>query len=77
MNESQMKEQIQSANDMIETLVQQRDSASNQVVQLAAQNKALQRKVAEMEKAAAVEVPTEAEVITPKANGHAEAAATH
>lgn len=75
MNESQMKEQIQSANDMIETLVQQRDANANQVVQLAAQVKAMQRKVAEMEAAAkAVEEPVE---VMPKANGHAEAAATH
>lgn len=70
MNETQMKEQIQSANDMIETLVQQRDSASNQVVQLAAQNKALQRKVAEME-AAAKAADEPAEITPPKANGHA------
>lgn len=66
MTEDQMKEQLQAAQDMLETVAQQRDGANNQVVQLMAQVKALQRKVAELEK-------DEAEPVT--ANGHAEASA--
>ena len=40
-----MKEQLQSAQDMLETVAQQRDGANNQVVQLMAQLKAAQRKI--------------------------------
>lgn len=73
MTEAQMKEQLQAAQDMIETIAQQRDANANQVVQLVANNKALQRKVAELEKAAGTE--PELDLSAPKANGH-EASAT-
>lgn len=73
MTEAQMKEQLQAAQDMIETIAQQRDANANQVVQLVANNKALQRKIAELEKAAGTE--PELDLAAPKANGH-EASAT-
>lgn len=49
----EIKEQLQSAQDMIETLVQQRDSANNAVVQMAARVKQLERKLAAAEAPAA------------------------
>lgn len=52
MTEDEMKEQLQSAQDMIETVVQQRDAANNAVVQLNARVKSLERKLASIEKAA-------------------------
>lgn len=67
MTDDEMKEQLQAAQDMIETLAQQRDANANQVVQLVATNKSLQRKLAELEKTDA------ADALAPKANGAAEA----
>ena len=70
MTDEQMKEQLQAAQDMIETLAQQRDANANQVVQLVATNKSLQRKLAEYEKPDAGDAPL------PKTNGVAEAPAS-
>jgi vacuolar-type H+-ATPase subunit D/Vma8 len=70
MTDEQMKEQLQAAQDMIETLAQQRDANANQIVQLVATNKSLQRKLAEYEKTDA----TDASV--PKTNGTVEAPAS-
>jgi len=53
MTEDEMKEQLQSAQDMIETVIQQRDAANNTVVQLNARVKQLERKLATIEKGAA------------------------
>ena len=66
MTDEQMKEQLQAAQDMIETLAQQRDANANQVVQLVATNKSLQRKLAEYEKTDADDASA------PKTNGTVE-----
>lgn len=70
MTEDEMKEQLQSAQDMLDTITQQRDAANNAVVQLNARVKQLERKLA-----AATKAP-EAPPPAPTLNGHdAEAAA--
>lgn len=72
MTEDQMKEQLQAAQDMLETVAQQRDAASNQVVQLAASNKALQRKIEKLEAEAAKDkdASPELDLTASKTNGH-------
>jgi len=76
VTEAQMKEQLQAAQDMLETVAQQRDGANNQVVQLAAQLKAAQRKIAELEASAAkdADAAPELDLTPPKTNGHQPAA---
>ena len=55
MSEAEMKEQIQQLNDTIELLIQQRtaavSNAHNETVKFAVEVKALQRKIAALEKA--------------------------
>lgn len=55
MTEEQMKEQIQAAQDMLDAVGQQRDAANNQIVQLAAANRALQRQIEQLKASAAKE----------------------
>lgn len=69
MTESEMKERMQVAQDMLRGFKNQRDSHANECVQLAAQIAALQRKNAELEaklaeKTSAPELP-----LAPAANG--------
>lgn len=72
MTEAQMKEQLQTAQDMLETVSQQRDGANNQIVHLMAQLKAAQRKIQELEASAAKDANTapELDLGPQKANGH-------
>ena len=76
MTEAQMKEQLQAAQDMIDTVAEQRDGANNQIVQLSAALKAAQRKIQELEASAAKDADAAPELdLTPsKANGHQPAA---
>jgi len=60
-----MDDKLQQAQDMLRALENQRNSAQNECVQLAAQLMAAQRKIAELEK--------EPEAAPMRANGHAEA----
>jgi len=72
MTEAQFKEQLQTAQDMLDTVAQQRDGANNQIVQLVAQNKAKDRKIAELEAklAETTEASPELDLTPSKANGH-------
>lgn len=63
MTEAEMKEHIQAVQDMLEGMQNQRNAHANECVQLAAQVKALQRKLDAKEKAA--------EPGLPLTNGHA------
>lgn len=76
MTEAQFKEQLHVAQDMLEAISQQRDGANNQVVQLAAQLKAAQRKIQELEALAAkdADAAPELDLGHSKANGHLPAA---
>ena len=71
MSEADMKEQIQQLNDTIELLIQQRtaavSNAHNETVKFAVELKALQRKIAALEKAKPSDEPE-----LPLSNGHAE-----
>ncbi len=49
MTESEMQEKLQSAEDMLVSMADQRNASQNSVVQMAAQVKAMQRKVADLE----------------------------
>lgn len=78
MTQDEFKAQLQSAQDMLIAVSNQRNAAQNECVQMAAQIMALQRRVEELQKAAPVIGDVEPVLAPPKANGHAEAqAATH
>lgn len=74
MTETEMKEQIQTAQDLLEGMQNQRNAQANECVQLAAQIKALQRRNAELEarlaEATTPITPALDGEIMPKANGH-------
>lgn len=70
MTEDEMNERLQLAQDMIDTLTQQRDGANNTVVQLNARVKQLERQIARND---------EAKIAAPAlaSNGHDVTAAAH
>lgn len=75
MTEAEMKEQLQVAQDMIAGLENQRNAHANECVQLAAQVKALQRKVQGLENKQAGACAIDDEIMSPdQANGCAIAA---
>ena len=65
-----LKKQLQQAQDMLQMLSNQRNSANNECVQLGAALTAANRELEALKKAQA-----EPELQAPKANGHAEAEA--
>ncbi len=67
MTEAEMQEKLQSAEDMLQAMAELRNNAQNQVVQMAAQVKAMQRKVADLE----AKLKADAEPKLPFSNGHA------
>lgn len=71
MTEAQFKEQLQAAQDILETVVQQRDGANNTIAQLVAQTKAKDRKIAELEAQISKDADTapELDLGSNKANG--------
>lgn len=71
MTQPEMKEQLQVAQDMVDSAVFQRNAAQNESLQLAAQVKAAQRKITELETKLAEKSPVSGEVIpaAPKTNG--------
>ncbi len=73
MTEAEMKEQIQTAQDMMAGLENQRNSHANELVQLAAQLRAAHRKISELEK----KVQTFSAPELPMSNGHNAEAAAH
>lgn len=64
-----LKEQLQTANDMLELVAQQRDAANNQLVHAAAANKALQREVEKLKAELAAKAETETADPPQHANG--------
>lgn len=75
MTPDEFKAQLQTAQDMIKGLENQRNAHANECVQLAAQSMGLQRRVQELEAqvtALKAEAQPDPETV-PKANGHIEA----
>lgn len=84
MTQDEFKAQLQTAQDMLTAVSNQRNGAQNECVQMAAQIMALQRQVKELEGKlerregipAVLDGGNPNAVLAPKANGHAEAQAT-
>ncbi len=72
MTEKDFKAQLQSAQDMIDGLINQRNNAFNENVQLHAQIKAAQRRIQELEASGAAPAAKDGDIIVPKANGQVE-----
>lgn len=68
MTPDEFKAQLQNAQDMLRAVENQRNSANNECVQLAAQIMSLQRKVEELQKTASVADEVDP-VPAPKSNG--------
>lgn len=70
MTEAEMQERLQVAQDMIDTIIQQRDANANTVAQLNARVKQLERRLAERPEAPVVSTTPDTSL-----NGHTEATA--